>query len=121
MTTRPFSQILSISDLKHTAKELGSFFFTPGAMSFFNSRVPNFIVTVDDSNGFFITSEQYGEDAPRHFQVREYFVTRTLRDSDQRIMDKLEIDTIGAKFDTLAKAKTEARKLADVKKYLATS
>lgn len=121
MTTRPFEQILSISDLKHTAAELGSFFFTPGAMKFFSSRVPNFIATVDDSNGFFITSEQFDADTPRFFQVREYTVTRTIRPSDKRIVDKLEIDTIGAKFDTLHKAKTEARKLADVKKYLAAS
>lgn len=121
MTTRPFEQILSISDLKHTAKELGSFFFTPGAMQFFNSRVPNFIATVDDTNGFFITSEQYGEDAPRHFQVREYSINRTVREYDQRIMDTLSIDTIGAKHETLHRAKAEARKLANVKKYLADS
>lgn len=116
MTTRPFEQILSVSDLKHTADVLNNYFFTPGAMRFFDSRIPNFIAPVDGSTGFIITSERFDYTAPREYSVREYTVTREIRASDKRIIDRLSIDTIGAKYTTAHLAKAEARRLANSRK-----
>jgi len=113
MTTRPFDQILGVSDLKTTADRLGNFFFTPGAMRFFNSRVDWKLFRVDDSRGYFVTSEKYdGYNSTyserRKWTVRQYAV---VRDHDGR--DRLEIDSVGTfqGFASLEGARTHAEAL----------
>ena len=109
MTTRPFDNINSVADLKRTATHLGNKFFTPGAMRFFRSRIASTLYRTDESSGFFITSEQYPE-SPRHYEVREYYVTRYTRE-DGRECDRLEIDSASDHYDNIEDARAEAKRL----------
>lgn len=67
--------IHSIDDLKAVANHAGSFFFSPGALKFFNSHILSDVWAVDGADThegarfIFLTSEQYPYQ-PRHYAVR---------------------------------------------------
>lgn len=90
-------EITNIASVKaaHQAGELNKW-FTPGAMRFFNSKVPPNVY----GNRYFVTSEQYDYDSPRLYTIRE-------------IMDDGSINTVGEfqQYETLTAARVAARKL----------
>jgi len=59
---------LTMSDVKRKNKEAGLFWFSPTSMRFFKSRVESELI----GGKFFVSSEQFDEDAPRLYSVREY-------------------------------------------------
>lgn len=73
---------LSISEMKQANKDAGRFFFSPGAMAFFKSRVESCTVRAGKFT-LFLTSEKAG-DNPRRWTVRKF---------DPKTAD---IDTVGA-------------------------
>lgn len=60
--------IKTTAELRKLANASGSFFFKPKTMAFFNSRVERTVY----ANRYFITSEQFGDEAPREWAVREF-------------------------------------------------
>lgn len=68
-------QIIDIATIKRINADKGKFFFSPGAMRFFSSRVAQYAYCPDDmSRAYFVTSEQFtGSDRktqPRRYTVR---------------------------------------------------
>jgi len=85
----------SIDDIKLANTNHGHFFFSRGAMKFFNSRVLS--ATFAGSDGwYFVTSERYDEKSPRLYTVRR------LNDADR------QVDTIGD-FQRYMRASTAIR------------
>ena len=113
MTLRPYERILSAADVRDTANALGSYFFTPSTMRFFQSRILRGHWTISDDRGLFVTSERYG-DNPRHYTVREYEITRAPRESDGRVVDTIDISTpLDDHYVSPAAAKTAAAELCE--------
>lgn len=109
MAKRPFDQILSIADLITTSERLGGHFFDADTLRFFNSRILSDLFPVDDSSGYFVTSERY-EDEPRTYSVRYYKVTH----NDEKNSDYLDIGSVyeGYQLGSAYLAKKMARELA---------
>ena len=61
-------------DIRRKADELGSPFFSPSTMRFFNSRLLNTFRPLNDdgTRGLFITSDRFDSDTPREYNVRLY-------------------------------------------------
>lgn len=93
------SQVWTVTQLKQYAKDQGSYFFSPGAMRFFNSRVLPFILHAEQGIAF-ITSEQFDYKSPRFYTVR------LMREDGN-------IDTVGdfQAYDTPGQAKKAAKAL----------
>ena len=114
----PYAQVHTASDLRRTADALGSFFFSPSTMQFFSSRLlsPLFPVVTEtangDARGYFVTSERYGDDAPRRYAVRRYEITR-----DREARFRFDAETIGERYDNARAAKREAERLANTERY----
>ena len=93
----------NIDEIKKRNLETGRYFFSEGAMRFFNSRVSGELFGEDGS--VFITSERndgmYEPPADRRYSVRQ-------------IQPDGDIETIGEfqQFSTLAEAKSFAKKYA---------
>ncbi len=66
--------ISNASDIRRTADELGSHFFSPDTMRFFNSRLLNIFRPLDETGarGLFVTSDRFDSDTPREYRVRLY-------------------------------------------------
>ena len=66
--------IRNASDIRRTADELGSHFFSPDTMRFFNSRLLNTFrpLNADGTRGLFVTSDRFDSDTPREYRVRLY-------------------------------------------------
>lgn len=107
MTTRPFERILTVADLETTSDRLGNFFFTPGAMDFFKSRIDYRLYNVDNERGYFVTSEKYG-DAPRHYAVRQYAVSTNAEGKDVLVIDSVSDNY---KFYSKERARSAAEEL----------
>lgn len=90
MSRRPFDRILSIEDLKTTADRLGDYTFSQATMSYWNSRVLDEIFIVDDSRGYFVTSDKM-EGQPRKFTVRSYEVWTHSKTGK----DHINVETVG--------------------------
>lgn len=77
------------------------YFFSPDAMSFFNSKIVEGLHVVRQSDAlllaYFITSEKF-EDDPRQFTVRSVHIGRNGAAYTQ------DIDTVGDRHDTLREA-----------------
>ncbi|SDB95280.1 DUF7447 family protein [Shouchella lonarensis] len=58
--------MLTIAEMKELNEEAGFYFFSPGAMRFFNSEMETQTTTRE---GYFITSEHRGDDI-RRFTIR---------------------------------------------------
>ena len=111
MTIRPYDQILSIADLITTSERLGGHFFDADTMRFFNSRVLSDLYRVNDSEGYFVTSERFDYDTPRTYSVRYYVVTH----DDEKNSDSIDIGSVdeGYQLATAYRAKKLARELAN--------
>lgn len=99
MTTRPYQHIYDASDLLNTANDLGSHFFSPGTMRWFNSRLlgSGYHRVKDEvggtQTGYFVTSEKFDDASPRTYRVRRYEVTRTIRERDGVPFDTISFET----------------------------
>lgn len=60
----------TIDEAKYIHEEKGKFFFSEGAMRFFNSRIETRGKLIGDK--YFITSEQFDEKSPRLYSVRSF-------------------------------------------------
>lgn len=109
MAKRPFDQINSIDDLITTSERLGGHFFDADTLKFFNSRVLSDLYMVDNSRGYFVTSERY-EDEPRTYSVRRYVVTH----DDEKNSDYIDISSVdeGYQLPTSYQAKKMAKEFA---------
>lgn len=56
----------TLSEVKAANKKIGNYWFSKGAMSFFNSKVESTLY----KNQCFITSEQYNSESERRYSVR---------------------------------------------------
>ena len=65
MTFLGFLGFKDIDAIKRANDELGHFFFSDGAMRFFNSRIHRNIY----AGRFFITSERYDSKTPRQYKT----------------------------------------------------
>lgn len=79
--------IYSMPTLIRHAERAGSYFFTPSAMHWFNSRTLGAVY----GNRYFVTSERFEND-PRAYTVREFLFAEQRRD-DGRIILTVEIGT----------------------------
>lgn len=76
MTTYQRTHIRNANDLRAVADHAGSFFFSPGAMRSFSSRLLDSVLALDSratrpgARYVFITSEQRDNDTPRYYNVR---------------------------------------------------
>ena len=113
MAKRPFDQINNIDRLITTSERLGGHFFDDDTMEFFNSHVLSDLYMVDNSRGYFVTSERY-EDEPRTYSVRRYVVTH----DDEKNSDYIDISSVdeGYQLATACQAKKMAKELADSRK-----
>lgn len=96
MNTPGYDTFSSIPALKAAATAAGNFWFTKGAMSFFDSRIETGILR----GSYFVSSEQY-EDEPRRYTVRH-----AVRHEN----GTLEIETVGELqgYETKADARRAA-------------
>ena len=97
MSIRNISDIRTTDDLRVVADGSGSPMFSPGTMRAFGSRLSSHLRRVDESNGYFVTSERdplgYAWDGQRRYSVRSYSVKS---DSDEfgSPRDVIRFDTI---------------------------
>lgn len=108
MSIRNISDIRTTSDLRVVADGLGSHMFSPGAMRAFGSRLSSHLRRVDESNGYFVTSERdpfgYAWDGQRRYSVRSYSVVGSVGE-DGRYRDAIRFDTIHhGEFGTMREA-----------------
>lgn len=89
----------SMRRLREANADAGKFFFSRGAMRFFNTRIETKVI----GGWYFVTSEQYSDETPRLFTVRK------------ANEDGSEIDTIGEfqAYETKADAKSAIARLVD--------
>ena len=114
MAKRPFDQINNIDQLITTSERLGGHFFDDDTMEFFNSRVLSDLYRVNDSEGYFVTSERFDYMSPRTYSVRYYVVTH----NDEKNSDQIDIGSVdeGYQLATAHRAKKMAKELADSRK-----
>lgn len=108
MSIRNISDIRTTSDLRVVADGLGSPMFSPGTMRAFGSRLSSHLRRVDESNGYFVTSERdplgHAWDGLRRYSVRSYSVIVSMRE-DGRYCDVIRFDTIHhGEFGTMREA-----------------
>ena len=96
--------IRTAADVRRAADRLGSHYFSPDTMRFFNSRLLNVFRALDDdgTRGLFVTSERFDHTTPREYRVRLYRFTP----------DAFEVDTVGT-FATRSQAETFVRNYTD--------
>lgn len=101
-TNRP----VTIAALKRFADNRGSFFFSKGAMQFFNSQILSgvYLSTTEESKGYFVTSEQFDSESPRLFTVRVFDMNA----------EQMNIETVGEfqEYPTADEARTAAKRIA---------
>ena len=97
MSIRNISDIRTTDDLRVVADGLGSPMFSPGTMRAFGSRLSSHLRRVDESNGYFVTSERdplgHAWDGQRRYSVRSYSVVGSVGE-DGRYRDAIRFDTI---------------------------
>ena len=59
---------LTLDDVKRNNKEAGLFWFSPDSMRFFRCKIESELI----GGKFFVSSEQFAEDAPRLYSIRKY-------------------------------------------------
>lgn len=80
--TKGYDEFTSIPAVKAAFNSAGSFWFSPGAMKFFNTKIESSLI----GGRYFLTSERYESGEPKLFNVRK--VVRETNGS-------LEIETVG--------------------------
>ena len=95
--------IRNASDIRRTADELRSPFFSPSTMRYFNSRLLNTFRPLNDdgTRGLFITSDRFDRDTPREYRVRLYHFDTSF-----------EVDTLEC-FATRPQAETFVRNYSE--------
>ena len=95
--------IRNATDMRRTADELGSPFFSPPTMRYFNSRLLNIfrVLNADGTRGLFVTSDRFDSETPREYRVRLYHVTH-----------RFEVDTLEC-FATRSQAETFVRNYSE--------
>lgn len=84
-------------------------FFDKDTMRFFKSKVTAHFRRLDDTTALFITTEQGPcQDSPRRATVRLATLVEFTRESDNKVCQKINIETVG-EFNTLTLY--QARKL----------
>ena len=81
----------SIEQVKADSAKAGKYFFSPGAMAFFNSRIETDTWERRGGGEYFVTSEQYDDTSPRRYKVRRAFADGA-------------IGTVGEDYTTLDEA-----------------
>lgn len=84
----------TMAQVRKANKANGYFFFSRGAMKCFNSRVESNLI----SGRYFITSEQFDDDYPRDYAVRE-------------VEDNADIFTVGERYASLDDARKAINEL----------
>ena len=101
-TPAPGNENWNITEVRHIEAQAKGSFFSAGAKRFFRSRI---LPTVYQGPGgmFFLTSEQFDDNSPRLYTVRQYFLE----------WERREVKTVGD-FNTMTKAQAirEAKRLA---------
>lgn len=96
MPTYQRNTVHTVDDIRAIADHAGSFFFSPGAMRAFQSRIlsgvyaPDGFEAKEGNRFFFVTSERDGDYEPRHYKVR-YAILGSKRDDRPAI----DIGTVG--------------------------
>lgn len=65
------TQYTSIEQIKDANARAGKYFFSDGAMRFFNSRVSD-VVHTGPGGVYFVTSEKFDWKTPRRYTVRQF-------------------------------------------------
>lgn len=101
------SKIRTAADVRTAANRLGSPYFSPDTMRFFNSRLLNVFRALNDdgTRGLFVTSERFDHTTPREYRVRLY------RFADAGTYS-FDVDTLGT-FATRSQAETFVRNYTD--------
>ncbi|WZX99209.1 hypothetical protein NSQ26_07610 [Bacillus sp. FSL W7-1360] len=85
--------MLTIAEMKELNEEAGFYFFSPGAMRFFNSKIE----TQPTREGYFITSEHPGDEV-RRFTIRLF----DLETSDVHTVEEFqEFETLEDAIDAM--------------------
>lgn len=114
MSIRPIQNINSLYTLKRNAEHLGNHFFDADTLRFFSSRVSEQIYRVDDSRGYFVTSEENVGYGPRLYSVRAYEIRAPHTPRPAREQDEImETHTVGTfqGYGTAREAHTRAAEL----------
>lgn len=100
--------IRTADDVRRAADNVGSPFFSPDTMRFFNSRLLNIFraLDTDGMHGLFVTSERFDHTTPREYRVRLYRLT------PGAIAFPFQTDTLGT-FATRSQAETFVRNYTD--------
>lgn len=128
MSTRPFVRITSADEVRRTADALGSYYFSPDTMQFFNSRLLNAfepvtpitrdadgnIEPVDTEVAYIVTSERHG-DEPRHYATRRVVVTRDEDGRDQIDIARIDVHATAAEAKKLARILASGERSANLK------
>lgn len=80
--TKGYDEFTSIPAVKAAFNAAGSYWFSAGAMKFFNTKIESSLI----GGRYFITSERYEAGEPKLFNIR-----KVVRESDGR----LDIETVG--------------------------
>lgn len=119
MPTYQRNAIRSTDDIIAIADHAGSHFFSRETMRVFKSRVLSDVWPVESyaategNRYFFVTSERFGDDAPRHYAVR--MLTLGSQRDDRPYVD---IMTVGDYYATARAAKAAAESERDALRYV---
>lgn len=100
--SRPFQ---SVDDIRRISEYLGSHFFEPASMRFFNSRIAGYDVY---GGKYFITSEQFVDRNAGIVKPRRYTIREITNDGKVNTAKGCEFQ----QFATLREAKTAVKQLA---------
>lgn len=84
MSEKGFDSFTSMPAVKAAFSAAGSFWFSPGAMKFFNTKIESSLI----GGRYFITSEQYETGSQKLFNIRK--VVRDMNNTPS-----LDIETVG--------------------------
>lgn len=88
-------------------------YFDKGTMRFFNSRITENYKRISDTEALFITTERAPHDTVRHATIRRAKLVSYVRESDKRVCEKIEINTVG-EFNVLSLAQAKRRLMKEL-------
>lgn len=84
MSENGFDSFTSMPAVRAAFSSAGSFWFSPGAMRFFNTKIESSLI----GGRYFVTSERYETGSPKRFNIRK--VIRNMENTPS-----LDIETVG--------------------------
>lgn len=120
MVTFQRTHVYTSDDIRAIADHAGSHFFDDDTMRFFSSRLlsgvyaPDGYEAEEGNRFFFVTSERFGDDAPRHYAVR-VMTLASVRDDRPAV----DISTVGHYHSSAALARSAAQRESDTIRYCA--